>query len=114
MASVILKDILKADSVLIRAVDEVLREHLSSVSNGNAIQIDFTDIQALSRAFAHSLISLSEEFKNKGVELDWTNANQAIQAMLTLVRDSRSDPTEHVRPDLIATETSLDEASNQF
>ncbi len=113
-ASISLKDIIGSDTALIRELTDTIKsEFLERGLSHNEI-VDFSGIRSISRAFAHSLICLIEEFQQKGTQIELSNVDPEISKLLELVNASRTGQQAHYRPELFPKRVSFDEASDNF
>jgi len=53
--------------------------------------LDFSDINFISRATAHELLSSVDKFANRGVKITFTNLNSQVESIIDKVDASRKD-----------------------
>lgn len=57
--------------------------------------VDFRDIDFLSRAAAHQLVSLHNKLSNEGIDITYVNVSNEVNAMIETVEKSSSDGVKH-------------------
>lgn len=112
--SISLKNIIQSDVALLRELTDSIRSEFIQNGLNHQQSVDFSGIRSVSRAFAHSLICLIEEFEQKGAQIELINLSPEISKLIDLVRASRTDPQAHYRPDLFPKRVTFDEASEHF
>jgi len=87
-------NIAKSLSVIInsRDITDILRDKIKK-TDLKSVNLDFDNVQFISRSAAHSLLLLKEELLNKK-EISFLNTNQDIAMMLRSVAASRALPKQ--------------------
>ena len=109
-----LKNLFQSDTALIRELTDSIRSEFLERGVNQTESIDFSGIRSVSRAFAHGLICLVDEFEQQGTQIELTNLAPEISRIIELVKASRTNLQAHYRPDLFPKRVSFDEASEHF
>jgi|SRR5690554_681810 len=57
--------------------------------------VDFGDIDFLSRAAAHQLVSLHNKLSNEGIDLTYVNVSNTVNSMIEKVEKSTTNSLKH-------------------
>ena len=98
--SLSLHSILKTQLVALRD-SSVIIEELISNSTSNSIQLDFSNIKFISRAFAQSLIQLQDLFKFKDKQIYFSNTTESVEEMFLVVKYQQEKMVEKERDSLL-------------
>ena len=95
------KECLNSDSASLRAMSELIFDRIQTLpTNGAMFDLDFSEMQFVSRSFAHNLVSWVEEMESK-YDIAFTNLSDEISQMIQLVRSSSKDrPASNHRKDI--------------
>ena len=77
-----------------RDVVAILKEKINDI-NADQIDLDFSNVEFISRSVAHELLDLKEKFKNnltKPMEIDFDKANNDVADMLRIVAANKAVP----------------------
>ena len=113
-APISLKNITNSDVALIRELNNSIRSEVLERGVNKSESIDFSGIRSVSRAFAHGLICLVDEFEKKGSHIELINLAPEISKIIEIVKASCTNLQAHYRPDLFPKRVSFDEASEHF
>lgn len=69
---------------------ESVRLVFGKIPQTDSVTIDFTDIKFISRAAAHELAVLLENYQNKGNSISLVNVSPEVNKMMETVADSRN------------------------
>lgn len=93
-----LLDVIGASDAMIRGLVDRIREVISDVSlQSTPIELDFSNLRAVSRGFIQELKVLEKEIKEQSGSLTLVNTSTEVQAMIDAV--SITEPKQ-ARPDL--------------
>ena len=67
-----LKKLINSDVALLRSLGDVIRENTAKKFSGQKVEVDFSEIRSISRAFAHELLTLKNdpELKGSSIHID--------------------------------------------
>lgn len=96
-----------------RDVIDDLRDSVAQV-DVKTVELDFSEVDFVSRSAAHALLSMKEDFKRKLVgkkEVTFTNVNSSIKEMLRIVAANKALPKE--KPDFQAERVDISHLSEK-
>jgi anti-anti-sigma regulatory factor len=109
-----LKEIFNSDVALIRSLGDVIRASIAKKIPNQKIEIDFSDIRSISRAFAHEILALKKDPSLQETPIEFSNTSPDISRLIAIVQESKGLDRKHFRPELMPREVSFEEASDSF
>jgi hypothetical protein len=109
-----LKKLINSDVALLRSLGDVIRENTAKKFSGQKVEVDFSEIRSISRAFAHELLTLKNDPELKGSSIEFTNTSPEVSKLIAIVQESQQTSYRHFRPDLMPKEVSFEEVSEYF
>ena len=101
MTRLVIRDIFDHPNISIRSSITLLRESLEQLDSLRpSIELDFSDMNFISRSFAHELLELINALQLT-TSVDITNTVQEIEQMLSTVSQSMSDTFPKDRQSLL-------------
>lgn len=67
-------------------------EKLIKESNSQSINLDFFNVDFISRSAAHELILLKEKFRSEKVSISFINTNKDVEEMIRIIASNRALP----------------------
>ncbi|WP_016777416.1 STAS domain-containing protein [Anaerophaga thermohalophila] len=68
---------------------------IKRLKKGRNYSVDFSDIDFLSRAAAHQLVSLQNKLSNEGIDLTYVNVSNHVNSMIEKVEKSATNSVKH-------------------
>ncbi len=94
-------------STIITSRDAVNLLKKRIISLNSCVNLDFSDIEFVSRSAAHALILLKEDFLNEKTDIFFLNTNDEVKKMIRIVAANRVVPKD--KPDFNPEEASFND-----